>query len=306
MSQLIAPADRNKAIERLFRTNLEALKKSAPRFVGDPGRLIRVAYNSIVYNPDLAECTQASLIGGVMEALKLGLLLGGPMQEAWLIPFKVKGTPTATFLVGYQGYRNIIDRGKAVLDLHPVAVYQGDEFSFLRTEEGPKLRHVPYYMREGQKKGNLTHVYAAARLRGGGRQVEVLTRADVDAHRARSRARDSGPWVTDYDAMALKTAIRVIAKYLPKSSDLLARALDLDDKADRGVEQDFDVDGLQIFDESDKAKPAGGGATPSALDKLKENIKGGGPTPPELKRDELTDEENAKLDREIAERERQG
>lgn len=298
------PVDEGKRVQALFQANVDALKKSAPRAGGDAGRLIRIAFNSIVYDEKLRKCTQESLMGGVMEALKLGLTLGGPMQEAWLIPFRdnKKNAMVATFIVGYQGYRNIIDRGRSVLDLHPSAVYAGDEFEFYRTEDGPKLRHVPYYML-GKEKGQLTHVYAVARLRGGGRQVEVLTLKDINAHRNRSRAKDSGPWVSDFDAMALKTSIRVIAKYLPKSSELLARALDLDDRADRGVDQDFDVTDIKVVEglptEAATTKQTG------ALDGLKEALKGNvSPITPELRPDPAMSEEqeNAALDAEIARR----
>jgi recombination protein RecT len=296
--QLYTANDEGQVIQKLFKANLEAIKKQAPRFIADPGRLIRIAYNSIVYNDDLRKCTQITLVGGVLEALKLGITLGGPMQEGWLLPFRNtrKGTMDATLIVGYMGYRNIIDRAGAVIDLHPRAVYQGCEFDVTYTEEGPRLRHRPYYM-TGKTQGALTHVYATARLKGGGRQVEVLPKAEVDKHRARSRAKDSGPWVTDYDAMALKTSIRVIAKYLPKSSELLSRALDLDEKADLGQEQDFEVENIEVFDDS-KPKQVGTGA-PSALDRLKQNLAGG--DAPEL-RDEPPD--NATLDKEIADREK--
>lgn len=307
--QIYGPQAGSNIIQKLFKNNLSALQKAAPRVVGDPARLIRTAFNAIVYNPDLMQCTQVSLIGGVMESLKLGLTLGGPMQEAWLIPFKdnrnAGGKKTATFIVGYQGYRNLIDRAKAVLDVHPRAVYAGDEFTVVYTEDGPKLHHVPYFMR-GTTQGALTHVYAVARLRGGGRQVEVLTRADVEKHRARSRAKDSGPWQTDYDAMALKTAIRVIAKYLPKSSDMaLSRALELDERADLGKDQDFEIEGLTL----DPAE--GAGATPvggNALDRLKQSMKGeGADTPRELQPDPGYDpSEDAAIDAEIAARDEQG
>lgn len=309
--QLYGPQAGAGTIQKLFKLNLDALTKAAPRSTGDPARLIRVAFNAIVYNPDLMQCTHSSLMGGVMEAVKLGLTLGGPMQEAWLLPFRdnrnAGGKKTATFVVGYQGYRNLIDRAKAVLDVHPRAVYTGDEFDVTFTEEGPKLRHKPYYMR-GTEKGQLTHAYAVARLRGGGRQVEVLTRADVDSHRARSRAKDSGPWVTDYDAMALKTAIRVIAKYLPKSSDMaLSRALELDDRADRGADQDFDIDGLMLPGEegAENAKPAGASST-GVLDRLKQQMKGETSDRPELRPDpgQLTADEERAIDLAAAEEER--
>lgn len=42
----------------------------------------------------------------------------------------------------------------------------------------------------------------------------------IEAIRQRSRASQSGPWVTDYDEMCRKTVFRRHAKRLPKSSDI--------------------------------------------------------------------------------------
>ena len=94
MSQLIRLDDRAKALETVFKTNMNAMAKVVPRTMGDPSRLLRIAYNNVAYDTALLECSStpagmASIFGGVMECLKLGLQIGGPMQEAWLIPFNV-------------------------------------------------------------------------------------------------------------------------------------------------------------------------------------------------------------------------
>jgi len=278
VQQLIPLAERGRHLTYLFQQNKTVLLESAPKAGGDPMRLVRIAYNSIANDEKLLQCTHASILGGIMEALKLGLTLGGPMQEAWLIPFKdnkAGGILKATFIVGYQGYRNIIDRAKSTVDLHPRAVYDHDEFDFAFGTR-PFITHVPAW-RRGETSGALIAVYAVAHLRGGGLQMEVMPRSEVDAHRARSRAKDSGPWVTDYDAMALKTVLRKIAKYLPKSSDILARALDLDDKADRGEDQDFELPpNAQVTDGSIE-QPAGG----NKLEALKRTLQEKEPAPPQ-------------------------
>jgi len=271
--------ERGRGIHYLFTQNQKALIGSAPKGAshGDPNRLIRIAYNTIATDENLLQCTHVSLLGGVLEALKLGLTLGGPMQEAWLLPFNntKKGTKEATFIVGYQGYRNIIDRAKSTLDLHPRAVYAHDDFDF-QFGDRPWIRHRPHWFVGQADRGDLIAVYAVAHLRGGGVQLEVMPRVEVDEHRARSRARNSGPWVTDYDSMSLKTVLRKIAKYLPKSSDLLARALELDEKADRGEDQGFDLpEAAVVFDHS-LEKPVGG----SRLDQLKQSLRGESPAEP--------------------------
>jgi recombination protein RecT len=46
----------------------------------------------------------------------------------------------------------------------------------------------------------------------------------VDQFRKRSKASSSGPWATDYDAMALKTAIRRLSTWLPLSVEMAGAA----------------------------------------------------------------------------------
>lgn len=275
-------------IRRLFQLNASRMLKGAPKGL-DPNRLLSTAFNAIVYNPDLLQCTRESLIGGAFEAVKLGLTLGGPLQEAWLIPFnnrrKNPGTgqwetvKEATFIIGYQGMRILIDRSKAVLDLQPRAVHNGqvarivwekkfekevpkvtgfdpgtpDEFDYWFGTNG-QIRHRPKNAQPDFKE-QLAAVYVIARLRGGGEQFDVLLPDEIEAHRARSRAKDNGPWVTDYVPMAMKTAVRKIAKYLPKSSIEIARALELDNKADAGENQDFDTNGFEFPVETQGALP---------------------------------------------------
>lgn len=278
MSQLVTLDDRAKTLQAVFTANMGAMAKMAPRTLGDPSRLIRIAYNTIAYDSNLVEVTQtkegmASIFGGVMEALKLGLTIGGPAQESWLIPFNVKGTKIATLIIGYQGYRNIIDRSKSVIDMHPRAVYANDEFDV--DFGNNKVHHKPYWLLGLADRGPLVAVYCIAHLQRGGVQIEVMPHAEIEEHRKRSRAKDSGPWVTDYEAMALKTVLRKMAKYLPKSSEILQRALELDTQADIGAGQNFDVEGL-VFEMgvTTPTKQIGG----TKLDALKNRLGAGTPS----------------------------
>lgn len=288
--QLIRPSDRASLISKLFEVNGKRIVKAVPRSIGaDPNRLLTIAFNAIIYDPKLAECTHASLLGGVMEALKLGVTLGGPMQEAWLIPFKNGKTSKleATFIVGYQGYQNIIARGRNVLDMHPRCVHHDDEFEYwfgLR----PNIVHRPAKAAKPViLKKDLRAVYVVANLRGGGQQFEVLELEEIEAHRNRSRAKDSGPWANanDYPAMAMKTGIRKIAKYLPKSTELLSRILDLDDRADRGEDQLFELPpDAEVFD----TEPVAPGST-NRLDHLTKRLGGQSDTIDELRETKATD-----------------
>jgi recombination protein RecT len=253
--QLVKIDDRANAIKQVFALNRDRMLRLVPRTAGDPNRLLSIAFTAIAYDDKLVTCDPATLFGGVIESLKLGLTIGGPMQECWLIPFwnSKRKVSEAVMIVGYQGYRNLLDRAKATLDLHPRAVFANDEFD-VEYGTNPRIHHRPHWMLGRPEPGEFIAAYAVARLRGGGLQLEVMPKYEIDEHRAQSRAKDSGPWVTHYVPMALKTVVRKIAKYLPKTSWELARAMDLDTRADLGQDQQLSLEASDL-DLSPLAQP---------------------------------------------------
>jgi recombination protein RecT len=279
MAQLVKVSDRARVITSVFKENQTRMLRLAPKTTSDPNRLLSIAYAAIAYDSQLVQCTPESLFGGVVEALKLGLTLGGPMQEAWLIPFKNRrGSEDlleATMIVGYMGYRNIIDRAGSVIDMHPRAVHVKDyeEGNFDWGFGDRPFIHHKTKLPQPEKEKDLFAVYLVANLRRGGRQMEVMLRDEVNAHRARSRAASNArsPWNTDYVPMALKTVVRKTSKYLPKSSDLLARALQLDEQADMGQPQTFDIEELDLGAAAQLGEGTSGG---SALDKITKATRG--------------------------------
>jgi recombination protein RecT len=90
-------------------------------------------------------------------------------------------------------------------------------------------------------------VYAVAKLSGGGVQFEVMSKAQVDSIRRRSKSGNSGPWVSDYVEMARKTVVRRLFKYLPVSVELV-KALEIQAAAESG---EFEQAEITIEVESD-------------------------------------------------------
>jgi recombination protein RecT len=56
---------------------------------------------------------------------------------------------------------------------------------------------------------------------------------EIEAHKRRSKASTSGPWVTDYDEMAKKTVFRSLFKWLPISLEEAAAVTNADEHAAR-------------------------------------------------------------------------
>lgn len=205
-------------------------------------RLARIATTEIRKVPKLASCDQASLLGAIMQCAQLGLEPGGALGHAYLIPFdkrqKVNGrwetvSTEAQLIIGYRGMIDLARRSGQILSISARTVHTNDKFSYSYGLE-ETLEHLPC---ETGDRGELTHVYAVARLKDGGVQFEVMSRADIEKVRALSKAGSSGPWVDHFDEMAKKTVIRRLFKYLPVSIEM-QKAVVMDERAEAGLSQD--------------------------------------------------------------------
>lgn len=205
----------------------------------NPESFARVAYATITKTPKLMEATPASIFFALLEAASLGLTPNGVLGEAYIVPFnnKVKSADgrsehwevQAQFIPGYRGLVKLARQSGVIRNIVARIVYKGDDF---RLEYGLEetLHHIPN-LDSDQSDANITHVYAVAHFVDGTTQFEVMTKKQVDGIRARSKASSYGPWVTDYSAMAIKTVIRRLVKYLPISDFDLAKAVEADDNA---------------------------------------------------------------------------
>jgi recombination protein RecT len=202
-------------------------------------RMARIALTEFRKTPALMKCDPASLFGAVIQCAQLGLEPGGALGHAYLIPFenRKKGITEVQFIVGFRGMIDLARRSGQIVSLEAHAVYEGDKFDCVFGLNSD-LKHVPDW--ENANRTNpekLRFVYAVAKLKDGGTQFEVMSRAEVDGIRARSKASSYGPWVTDYVAMALKTVIRRMFKYLPVSIEL-SQAVNMDERAEADLSQD--------------------------------------------------------------------
>ncbi|EKY3117334.1 recombination protein RecT [Cronobacter turicensis] len=205
-------------------------------------RLARIAMTELRKTPKLMQCDQMSFLGAIMQCAQLGLEPGGALGHAYLLPFDrrqkqgnqwVTVATEAQLIIGYRGMIDLARRSGQIVSLSARAVHENDTFSYAYGLE-EKLEHVPC---EDGNPGALTHVYAVARLKDGGVQFEVMSKAAVDKVRALSKSSDKGPWVDHYEEMAKKTAIRRLFKYLPVSIEL-QRAVNIDEKAEADIPQD--------------------------------------------------------------------
>lgn len=180
-----------------------------------PDRFTRVALTALTRTPKLLECTRESLLRCLMDCSQLGLEPDG--RHAHLIPYK----DACTLIIDYKGLMALARRSGDVAIFRAELVKEADAFDW----HNGTVTHSIYWRKD---RGPTQCVYSYVKFRDGAEDWEVMTLAEVDAIRKRSRAGSSGPWVTDFDEMAKKTVIRRHSKRLTLSPEF-ADAVDKDD-----------------------------------------------------------------------------
>jgi len=209
-------------LARLLDQMKAEIARALPKHV-TPERMARVTLTALRTTKDLASCTPASFLACVMTLSQLGLEPSNGLGFAWLIPRKNKrlGTIECTVIIGYQGLMELARRSGQIRSISATAVYEGDEYE-VRYGLHPDITHRPNWAAP-RTPAKLVGAYAVARVKDSDDPIFVFVpRLEIEAARKRgaSGAGVSTPWDTDYEAMALKTAVRRLFRWLPKSVEM--------------------------------------------------------------------------------------
>ena len=236
-----------------------------------PDRFVRVSLNAVMRQPKLLECSKESFFRVMLDLSAYGLEPDG--RRAHLIPFTNHGKMEVQLIIDYKGLAELVRRSGDVSYIHADVVYENDEWDYAYGS-GAHLTHRPNLEERGEKR---VAFYSFVRLKDGSEDFIVMSPAEVEKIKKRSRAAGSGPWVTDYDEMGKKTAFRRHSKWLPLSPEV-REAVEADDEA-------IDVSGIAMaetmqtgvsldsFVPSADENRGHDGAAPKA------NVKGRGPDP---------------------------
>lgn len=197
------------------------IERALPAAIGAE-RFTRIVLTEVNRNPALYDCDPQSLLGAMMLAAQLGLE-PGPLGHVYLVPYGGK----VEFIIGYKGLVSLAYRSGEIKDLMARTVYEEEPWKYEETQAGPKFHHVPLAPSE---RGVARCWYGRARTRAGGAIVLVAYPEEIEGRKRRSASakKGSGPWVTDFDAMARKTVIRMMWPSLPTSA-ILARGYAADE-----------------------------------------------------------------------------
>ena len=207
---LVSSKDKQNTIKDLLERSKGSIAAVLPKHM-TPERLLKVALSATARTPTLLSCTPQSILLAVMQSAELGLEVGGLLGEAYFVPFK----GSVQLIVGYKGLIKLARNSGMLKTIEARVVRQNDVFEIEFGLEN-KLVHKPCLAGDP---GEMVCVYAIARYKDDAYQVEVMTRAEVEAIRSRSKASEDGPWKTDYEEMAKKTVLRRLLKTGPLSPE---------------------------------------------------------------------------------------
>lgn len=176
--------------------------------------------------PALQACDPALVAMEALKAAALDLPINKNLGFAYVIPYKEKGVSKPRFQMGYKGYLQLAIRTGQYKHLNAGMVYEGEEM----IEDRIKGTLVIEGKRTSDK---VIGYFSYMCLINGFEKAICWSVEQVKAHAkkfSKSFSSYSSPWKSDFDAMAQKTMLLRLVKYMPMSIEM-SQAL-INDSAD--------------------------------------------------------------------------
>lgn len=157
--------------------------------------------------PALYECIPDTVMTCAIKAATHGLM---PSRDCHFLPFKDKrrgGKKVATLVPNYQGIQRALDRTGKIKKSFAHPVYSRDHY------EIDYLADIFSHRPARGDRGSVICYYGCVMMKDGTVHVQEMSIEEIDAIKKRSPAHETGPWLTDYVAMARKTVLKQVAKY---------------------------------------------------------------------------------------------
>jgi len=189
-------------------------------------------------NPKLKACTPESLYMGAVMAATLNLPVNENFGFAYFVPYG----GVCQFQIGYKGIIQLAQRSGQYKTISGCPIYKEQLI-----KENPLEGFVFDFTKKPGKDEKPIGYASYFELTNGFKKTAYMSVEEVKEHGKRfSKAFKSGPWQTDFDAMAIKTVMKLsIMKYGPLSTDtLMQKAV----TADQAVIKNADTMDVEYVD----------------------------------------------------------
>lgn len=217
----------------------DAVKNNICSVIGekDSQRFISSVVSAVQTNPQLAECTNSSILAAALLGHSLKLPQSPQLQMFYLVPFnnkkkikddKGKETETtvkeAVFQLSYRGYLQLAMRSGQYKKINACDIREGEMKSYNPITEEYVFEAITDF--EKRKTLPVIGYYAYFVMTNGYRKELYWSKEQMEAHAKRyamsyRKGWSSSFWATDFDAMAFKTMLRqLISKWGMMSVDM--------------------------------------------------------------------------------------
>lgn len=168
-----------------------------------------------LYNTDrtLQMCDPKNVVMEALKAASLKLPINKQLGFAWIVPYRdgKTGQYIPTFQLGYKGYIQLCMRTGAYRYINADVVYEGELVKHDKLTG--EIEIDPEKRTDDKKVG----YFAFIETLNGFRKTLYMTVEEVTKHAqqySKSYSSKNSVWATDFDAMALKTCLRLLlSKY---------------------------------------------------------------------------------------------
>lgn len=184
--------------------------RALPPHVPAP-KFVRALQTAITSTPDIAKCTERSVITECMKAAADGLVIDN--REATLVKFG----EVAKYIPMYQGLMKMARNSGEISTIAAIIVHKGDEFKYTPGLDDFPIHNIDWFGDRGEPVG----AYSVVKLKDGCYIVEVMSKAQI--MKIAAGTKNAGQYDCTKGASWAewwrKTLIRRISKYMPRSTD---------------------------------------------------------------------------------------
>ena len=184
----------------------DLLGKRAPQFISSIVSLVNADENmQIAFYESPMSVVQAAL-----KAASFDLPVDQNLGYAYIVPFRVKGKMTATFILGWKGMHQLAIRTGAYKTINVVDIREGELKSYNKLTEEIDIEFIED---ENEREAKPVIGYVGYyRLVNGAEKIIYMSTAQISNHEKKFRKGDymGKGWREDWDAMARKTVYRIL------------------------------------------------------------------------------------------------
>lgn len=182
-------------------------------------------------------CDAKSVLISAFNLCQIGLIPGGLLGHAYLIPRRIRDSYRCCVEIGYQGYMSMARESGWLDTVYADVVLHGEVFRHFVDRSGPQIEHelpIDRVLSNSNVRTSCVGAYCVYTTKSHHQSLRVVPKSSIDTV-------DSGRdvWQSHYYEMVRKTAIRRAAKDWHMRSNRLNMAMALDEDTELQRPQRF-------------------------------------------------------------------